>query len=158
MNNYDFIEDVENVHCYNIASYLDQTEQKCYLIIKYLVETKSKSIYITFPRVEFPIEVNSKTFPKFYEDECVGVSDCRNVKSDCPVYLNPRNLSVSKHYIRLWDSNNGIFEVCQSRNGKKDFYVIDGIKEKVISMTKEEIERKLGYKINIIDDPDEKST
>lgn len=158
MSNHEFIEDVENVECYDVVSYFDKNDQKYYLKLWYKVETKSKTIFLMFPKVELPIKINCKTFPSFYENEYASVRDTRVIKANCPVYLDTRDLSVSRHYINLWGSNDGTFEVFPSEKGKKDFYIVEAVKEKVISMTKEEIEQKLGYKINIIDDSDNKNT
>lgn len=132
-----------------------------YLKLVYNYENDSYKYKITFPRV--PLSINKLVKIQTYDKYCTP--PCCYVTSDGKLHSSNR-LYEGKCYI--WTSNTlgdpmKIFKVDKSsesyrtRDGKvidmssnPSFYITEELEDKTKKMTLEEIEKKLGYKIELV--------
>lgn len=99
---------------------------KCYLDITYNVETARKTLKFNFPRVIIP--VNPKAFTMRYQTSAGHEYFDLDIGVDC------------ERYFKVEPDENGVF------------YTETVVKEKVEKLTLAQVEKRLGYKIEIVEE------
>lgn len=97
-----------------------------YLDVLYLLEDDRKIVSLHIPKLIIPLE------------------DFKNINLGDPHSFDPECFVTLENHIEL------IAESCELPNNKHCTYEYKIIKEKPVKMTVEEIEKKLGYKVEII--------